>query len=434
MAVIIVSSQAAGGSWRNDFSLPGTDSQAATDLMTQHGSLQGNATVQIVVQDDAGLAGDRQRVEAMLDQVRELPSVADVRSPYADSSAISADGTIGYATVTLDDRAEKVPTSDVAEIIDTAQAAEQDGLRVELGGDVVVAAEEGSGGAAEGAGLLAALVILVLLFGSLVAAAVPLVTALFAVGGAIGLITLASHVFTIADFTPPIMALVGLGVGVDYALLIFYRFRTELIRGAGPGRGRPHRLGRRRPDRLLRRLHGIIALLGLVVLGLGSLQGVALAVALTVLVTMVAALTLLPSLLAIFGRRIQRRVRRAAAKCRRRGPAGGRGWRRWPSAGPAPAAGPRCWSRSPALLALAAPALDMRSASPTPATTRTSSTSPSGVRPARDGFRPGLQRPAGRGSATGDPGGAPRCRGALAASAIAAAAPRSPARDGASRR
>src|SRR5690606_38449329 len=190
------------------------------------------ATVQIVLKDAGGLDAGDPGIRAMLDEVRSLPSVADVQPPGEGS--VSPDGTIGYATVTLDGVAEDVPAEHVTKIIDTAQAAAGDGLQVELGGDPVRNVQEEGGGGAEGAGMLAALIILILLFGSLIAAAVPLVTALFAVGSAVGLIALASHVFTVADFTPPIMMLIGLGVGVDYALLIFYRYRHELLRGADP--------------------------------------------------------------------------------------------------------------------------------------------------------------------------------------------------------
>ncbi|MGG7614362.1 MMPL family transporter, partial [Streptomyces sp. ZG43] len=177
-------------------------------------------------------------------------------------------------------------------------------------------AEEAGGGAAEGAGMLAALVILVLFFGSLVAAAVPLVTAVFAVGGALGLIGLAAHLFTVADFTPPVMMLVGLGVGVDYALLIFHRYRAELLAGADRHHAAVRAMEAAGRTVLFAGCTVIIALLGLVVLGLGALQGVALAVALTVLVTTAASVTLLPALLALAGARIERQIRARETKRR----------------------------------------------------------------------------------------------------------------------
>ena len=357
VAVVTVSAQTAGDSYQNDFSLPGTDSQAALELMERHGAVQAGASVQIVLQDDGGLQDDRTRVERMLTAVRGLPFVTDVRGPY--DGALSEDGTIGYASVALDGESEDVPAEDVEKLIDTARSAAGDGLRVEFGGGPVQNSEESGGGGAEGAGMLAALVILVLLFGSLLSAAVPLVTAVFAVGGSLGLIALASHVFTIADFTPPIMMLVGLGVGVDYALLIFYRYRHQLLEGDDP-----HTAARAALDAAGRTVFFagctvIIALLGLVVLGLGSLQGVALAVALTVLVTMAASLTLLPALLAFFGARIQRHVRKSAAKAEARGRREGRRWhalaasvQRRPLAA--------LLVSATALLALSAPALGLR--------------------------------------------------------------------------
>ncbi|WP_329223619.1 MMPL family transporter [Streptomyces sp. NBC_01485] len=357
LAAVTLGSMAAGSGYKNDFSLPGTDSQAATDLYTKHGSAQAGDSVEIVLKDGQGIAGRKAAVEDMLAEVKGLPGVADVRSPYADASAVSKDGTIGYATVTLDGKVEAVPKADVAKIIDTAKAAETDGLQVELGGEAVRGAEDKEAPTAELAGIAAAVIILGLLFGSLVAAAVPLITALFAVGAAAGLIGLASHVFTIADFTPPITMLVGLGVGIDYALLIFYRYRHELIDGAEPAEA-----GRKALDAAGRTVFFagctvIIALLGLVALGLGSLQGVALSLALTVLTTMAASLVLLPALLAFFGKRIQRHVLKHAATAK--GKVEGRRWRTLAAAvqrRPLPALLVAVF----ALLALSAPALGMR--------------------------------------------------------------------------
>ncbi|TDC87992.1 MMPL family transporter [Actinomadura sp. 7K507] len=384
VAGITVGSQAAGTAYHNDFSLPGTDSQAASDLMEEHGSLQAGAAIQIVLKDDQGLSGDQAAIDGMVSKVRELPSVADVQAPGQGS--ISADGKIGYAAVTLDGSAEDVPSEHVTEIIDTAKAVGGDGLQVELGGDPVRTAEEGGGGAAEGAGMLAALVILILLFGSIVAAAVPLVTALFAVGGAVGLIALASHVFTVADFTPPIMMLIGLGVGVDYALLIFYRYRHELRRGLDRADAARYALDAAGRTVFFAGCTVIIALLGLIILGLGALQGVALAVALTVLVTMAASLTLLPALLAVFGGRIQRQVLKRADRSR------DEGWRRLAAAvqrRPVPA----LLVAVAALLALSAPALDMRLGFADAGNDSASSTSRQAYDLMAEGFGPGTNGP-----------------------------------------
>jgi putative drug exporter of the RND superfamily len=391
LAGLAVGSRAVGSDYHNDFSLPGTESQQVLDTLKEHSPAQSGDTVQVVLQDAGGLSTPptRDRVEKMLGEVRALPHVAGVRDPYADPAAISRDGTIGYATVTLDGRSEDVPAQDVRRIIDTARAAGGDGLRVELGGAAVRNAEAKAGGTAEGVGLLAALVVLVLLFGSLLAASLPIVIAIFAVGSSIGLIVLASHLVTVADFTQPTMILVGLGVGIDYALLVFSRYRAELVGGAGREQAVRWALDTAGRTVFFAGATVIVALMGLVVLGLGSLPGMAMAVALTVLVTMLASLTLLPSLLAIMGRRIERGVRRRAVRARR--PEGGL-WRRW-----AASVQRRPWPAAllgvSVLLALASPALRMHLGLADAGNDPASTTSRQAYDLLASGFGPGFNGP-----------------------------------------
>jgi putative drug exporter of the RND superfamily len=430
---VTAASTAVGSDYHNDFSLPGTESQRALDTLRAHASTRAGDTVQVVVHDPDGLRDTkvRQRLESMLDEVRGLPHVADVRSPYVDGSLVSRDGTIGYAPVTLDGRAEDVPTADVRRIIDTAKEAQGGGLRVEVGGDAARSAEEAGGGPAEGVGLLGALVVLVLLFGSLVAASLPIVMAVFAVGSTVGLIALASHLADVADFTPPVMVLVGLGVGIDYALLIFSRYRSELVAGAEPERAARTALDTARTV-FFASCTVVIAMLGLVALGLGSFRGLALSVTLTVLTTMVASLTLLPALLAVFGRRIQRAVARRAGRARR---ADGERWRRW-------AAGVqrRPWLALlvpvAALLALSAPALGLRLGFSDAGTDPTSKTSRQAYDLLARGFGPGFNGPLlvvvqGDGRQPVDQRDVGAVRDALAAApGVAAAVPLPPERDG----
>jgi putative drug exporter of the RND superfamily len=328
LAAATAGARVVGSDYRNDFSLPGTESQRALDTLRAHAPDRAGSAVQIVLAHPDGIraAEARERVAAMLGDVGHLPHVASVQSPYANPATISRDGTVGFAVVMLDGSAQQVPAADVRAIIDTAQHAEGQGLQVELGGEAVRGAEETGGGRAEGAGLLAALVVLVLLFGSLLAASLPIVVAVFAVGSAIGLVALASQVATVADFTVPLMILVGLGVGIDYALLLFSRYRAELLSGAV--RQQAMRAALDTAGRAILVAGGtvVIALLGLIALGLGSLQGVAVAVALTVLATMAGALTLLPALLVILGERIERAVHRRAGRAHR---GDGDRWARW---------------------------------------------------------------------------------------------------------
>jgi putative drug exporter of the RND superfamily len=358
LAAVTATSYAAGSDYKNDYSLPGTQSQQALDTLNKHAPGDAGATVQIVMADQGGMRapGTRERVTAMLRKVERLPHVVRVLSPYAGLGAISRDGTIAYATATLDGQAQDIPATDVRAIIHAAQGAAGDELRVELGGEAVQGAEQGPGGSAEGIGLVAALVVLVLLFGSLLAASLPIVIALFAVGSAVGLVVLASHVATVADFTVPLMILVGLGVGIDYALLLFSRYRGELLAGADRDQATRTALDTAGRTVLFAGCTVIIALLGLIALGLGSLQGVAIAVAVTVLVTMLGALTLLPALLAIMGERIRRAVLRRAARARH---ADGGGWARWSDL-----VQRRPWpmllAAGAVLIALSAPVLGMR--------------------------------------------------------------------------
>ncbi|MFD3619362.1 MMPL family transporter, partial [Streptomyces sp. NPDC058676] len=313
----------AGNDYREDFSLPGTQSQAAADLLADSGAARAGDTMEIVLRDEDGLSAPavRERVEAMLAEVREQPHVAGVRSLYEDSTAVAPSGTIGYATVMLDVAAKDMKKEDAKRIYDVTQQAVGEGLEVQLGGEPARLLGQGAGGAAEGAGLLAALVILVFMFGTVIAAGLPIITAVFAVGSTLGIIILASHLFTIADYTPYVMMLVGLGVGIDYALLIFARYRAELVKGATPERATIDALDAAGRSVFFAGCTVILALLGLVALGLGSLKGMALSVALTVLITMLASLTLLPALLGVFGARFARQFTARAAKREAKGKA-----------------------------------------------------------------------------------------------------------------
>ncbi|RBM10165.1 hypothetical protein DI005_36760 [Prauserella sp. PE36] len=311
LAAITVTSQVVGADYHDDHSLPGTESQQVIETFEEHAPAQRGETVQVVLAHDQGVTAQRDRVDALLAEVSRLPHVAGVQSPFTTPGAVSPDGTVAYATVALD---PDTPAEDVRSLIETGQSAAGDGLRVALGGDPVREAEEGGGGAAEGAGILAALVILVFMFGSLLAAAVPIVTAVLAVGSTIGAIALVSWVVDMPSYAPPLMMLVGIGVGIDYALLIFSRYRSELLSGRDREQAARVALDTAGRSVLFAGCTVIIALLGLLALGLGSLRGVAFAVALTVLVTMAASVTLLPALLTVFGRRIERRIRSRASR------------------------------------------------------------------------------------------------------------------------
>jgi len=357
VAVLVGVSAAAGAlgtSFHNDFSLPGTESQRASDLLEERFPGRAGDTVDVVVHAPGGIDRERERVDALVERLEGLPSVAAVDPPSRETGSVSRDGRTAVATIALEGKATDVPGDDVRRMLSVAEEAEGDGLQVALGGEAVRAAEESGGGAAEGAGVLAALVVLVFVFGSVVAAGLPIVTALVALGTTIGLIGIGTHVADVADYTPNVAALIGLGVGIDYALLILSRYRTERAAGAEREDAVARALDTAGRTVLFAGCTVMIALLGLLALNLASLQTVAVATAVAVLVTMLTAITLLPALLGFAGPRIDRRLARRGTSA-----APGRRWMAW-AAFVQRRRVPVALVATLALLALALPALDTR--------------------------------------------------------------------------
>ncbi|MET0524744.1 MAG: MMPL family transporter [Nocardioides sp.] len=390
LVAITVGSTVAGNDYRNDFSLPGTESQELIDAYAEHAPEQEGDPVTVVVQAEGGVEAASDEIDALVGDLSGLDHVAAVQPPDAQAGTVSDDGTLGIITVVLDDQTGFVPTEDKKAIIDTAQDHEADGIRIELTGDAVrEVAESEAGGGGEGIGVLAALVILLFMFGSFLAASLPLITAVFAVGTTFGFVALVSHVATIPDYTPPILVLVGLGVGIDYSLLVFARYRAEILGGADRDRAARTALDTAGRSVLFAGATVVIALLGLYTLDLGSLEGVALSVTLTVLMTMVASLVLLPSLLTIFGARLEKRIRKHAAK--QKGEPGRR-WRAWADLVQA-----RPWAALvvavAALGALCVPALSMQLGLADAGNDHPSTTSRQAYDLIAEGFGPGANGP-----------------------------------------
>jgi len=309
----------------SDVSLPGTQSQQMAELLEKHAPDQTGDAVTVVVHDERGWDAGVD-VSALTRELAAVPHVESVLPADRVQGTVSPDGSLGLVQVALDGEQGGAPPETYREIIDVAKAHESDDVQVELAGKGIRKVDRVASNAAEGVGILAALVILVFMFGSLLAASLPLITALLAVGVTLGLSALLSHLFSIPDFTLSLLVLVGLGVGIDYALIVFSRFRSELLRGADRATATTTALDTAGRSVLFAGASVILAMLGMFALGIAAFQGMVGAVAVTVLVTMVASLTLLPALLTLFGKRIEKRVRRRAAKARR---APGEGWRRW---------------------------------------------------------------------------------------------------------
>jgi putative drug exporter of the RND superfamily len=302
---------AAGSNFSEEFSLPSSDSKDALDLLENRFPAQAGDTVQIVYKAESGVETPavRQAMEPVFRKVEALPHVSEVSSPYekGGAGAISDDGKIAYATSQFNVTTDKLGDGEVKEIMDTARAAGGDGLQVEVGGspaEEVRSEEEES--FSEGIGVLAAIVVLLISFGSVVAMGLPILTALFALGVGVSVITLFTHVFNTAEFAPQLAFMIGLGVGVDYALFILTRFRNGLDEGMDKREAAIAAVDTAGRAVLFAGITVIISLMGMLLLGLPFLYGVATAAAIAVLFTMIAALTLLPALLAIAGNWVNR--------------------------------------------------------------------------------------------------------------------------------
>jgi putative drug exporter of the RND superfamily len=356
-------SGAVGTRYANNFSLPGTDSQRATDLLQRDFPAQAGDVDEIVVYTPGAKVSDasvRARVAPMLARVARLPHVTGVQSPYsaAGGKAISRDGRVAFATVTFDKRANQLAKTTAQRVISTAQSARAPGLQVELGGQAVAQAQQQSFGFASAIGLLAAIVVLLITFGSLVGMGLPIVTAIFGLGTGLGLIALGSRVIDMPDFATELALMIGLGVGIDYALFIVTRFRENLRGGASVDDATVAAMDTAGRAVLFAGATVIIALLGMFALGVSFLYGAALASALAVLLTLIASLTVLPALISRFGERLgrQRARRRRRAAGASRSARGWEAWAKWVTGHP--------WSGVAAglgiMLVLAVPALSMR--------------------------------------------------------------------------
>ncbi|MCP9990692.1 MULTISPECIES: MMPL family transporter [Streptomyces] len=311
---------AAGSAYSNDYNVPGTESGRATELLKEGFPSLGGDSDSVVWHTSSGTVRDsavEQTMTHTLDRLEELPGVASVSGPYDEGGAgrVSADGRTAYATVTFEHSGTDITSGEAEAVVKTAKAAETDGLDVELGGSAVELSESSGGHTAEIVGVAVAAVVLFLAFGSLAASLLPIATALVSVGTAYAGIVLLGHVMTVADFAPMLGLLIGLGVGIDYALFIVTRHRRGLKRGLSVTEAATNAVATTGRAVVFAGATVCIALLGMLILRLNFLNGVAVAASLTVVLTVAASVTLLPALLSLIGTRaLSRRERRRLAE------------------------------------------------------------------------------------------------------------------------
>ncbi|MGW7340995.1 MMPL family transporter [Streptomyces sp. NPDC054808] len=310
----------AGSAYSNDYGIPDTGSDRAYRLLESRFPDLGGDSDTIVWHTTTGTVRAPDVEQAMtrtLDRVADLPGVAAVTNPYhdPDSPLVSENADTAYATVTFDAASQDIDPAQARAVVDTAEAAETDGLQVELGGSAIALTESGGSHLAEAVGVAVAAVVLFLAFGTVAAALLPIATALVSVGTAYAGITLLGHAMTVADFAPMLGTLIGLGVGIDYALFIVTRHRRGLKRGLSVTDAAAEAVATTGRAVVFAGATVCIALLGMLILRLSFLNGVAVAASLTVILTVAASVTLLPALLSYIGpRALSRRERRRLAE------------------------------------------------------------------------------------------------------------------------
>ncbi len=297
-------SGAVGPDYRTDFTLPDSESKQVQDLLEQASPDRAGFSAQIVVKAPEGIDDPevQSQLQALFDYVASVGDIT-VTSPYDNPQQISQAGTIAFAQLDIrDSRTFTELTAVGDDIIEHGdELVTLDDVQVEYGGDLFSTFELPE---SEVYGIIAAVIILILAFGSVLAMGLPIGIALFGLGVASALVALASNVISMPDFTTSMVAMIGLGVGIDYALFIVTRYRENLKRGATVEDAVVAAIDTSGRAVLFAGITVIIALLGLLIVGLAFVQGVAIASALAVALMIAGALTLLPALLGWVGTRI----------------------------------------------------------------------------------------------------------------------------------
>jgi uncharacterized membrane protein YdfJ with MMPL/SSD domain len=305
-AVVIVVGFRFAAAADNDFSGGDSGSGRAQAILKEHFPQATGDQLTLAIHADQGV-GDpavKSTVTALLGEVGRQPHLTVAGSPYQVKGQVSPDGKTAFASVRSSDTA--IPSATATKLIDDATKASGHGVTLAFGGPAITTVETPYGGPSEGIGIIAAMVVILISFGSLLAMGLPLVTALFGIGTGLALIGLIGHVIPAPGFTPVVATLIGLGVGVDYALFIVTRYREGLHAGQGPEEATVTAIATAGRSVLFAGSTVVIAMMGLLVMQQSLLNATAVAASTTVLMTMVTAITLLPALLGFAGQKIDK--------------------------------------------------------------------------------------------------------------------------------
>src|SRR5262245_37489837 len=300
--VIIGLGSALAGEYNADYNTPGSESKASSDLTEARFNGYSGQEINAVWKDPQGAdsAAAKARLKAFFADAESVDHIAK-----HTQIRISKDGTIGSTTLPMTVPGWDVPKEDGEKLIDAAEKPSGDGSQINLGGDPIYAAQSQS--SPEGLGFLGAAIVLLIAFGSVVAAGLPLVIALVGLGiSSGGLIVLVANVLDVPDWTTAVSGLIGIGVGIDYALLVLTRFRSALRDGKDRHDAVVEAVTTAGRSVLIAGSTVLVAVLGLCLTGLTYMYGVAISTSLAVLVVMLASISLLPALLAYLGPRVDR--------------------------------------------------------------------------------------------------------------------------------
>ncbi len=390
---------AVGSRYVSDLRLPHTESFAVMALLEESAPQASGATDELVVTIRRGRVTDpgvRRRVEALLRRVAGVPHVSEIGSPYAGARGarqIAPSGRIAFATVTFDVGPAEISGAQARAYTHLIASASGAGVDFEVDGRIAAIADPQSTGTGVPIGFLAAGIVLFFVFGSVPAMLLPLISAAVSLGTGIALVGLLSNVIGMADFSGELALLIGLGVGIDYALFIVTRYRQGRLRGLGREAAIVEAIDTSGRAVMFAGLIVCIAMLGMFALGVSFLDGVAVAAAITVACTVLAAITLLPALLDVFGDRALRHTERRAIERQHFRPSDeSAGWGRWADILRRRPAGAAAVSLL-ALVLIALPALSMRLGSADASSDPPSTTTYKAYQLLAAGFGPGYNGP-----------------------------------------
>jgi RND superfamily putative drug exporter len=315
--------QASGGHYVNDYTVAGSDSAAGLNRLDADYPQQGGYGGQIVFRARTGTVAQQQSaVNQAASNVAKLPHVIKAVSPFssAGSAAVAKDGTIAYASVAWSVNPDSLQTSYLDRLDQAVAPARSAGLEVAYGGGAGEIGQVTGDTKSEAIGLACALLLLVFMFGSLIAAAIPLISAIFSVGAGLSLLGLLAAAVTFPTTAPTIATLLGLGVAVDYGLFLVARHREHLDTGLDVAQAAARAEGTSGSAIVVAGSTVVISILGLYIAGVSFVGSLGLAAAIVVAVTMLAALTLVPAFLGVAGGNI--RALTARLRARRAGVSG----------------------------------------------------------------------------------------------------------------